>query len=459
MEKRNLTPLRNVLVRYLVVCGGGSIVILLVWWGLFMSLIRNGFLLPPVTGAQVCSEARDYAATVTAETFDPAAIDPLCQYAVLQAGTEHVLQTNMTARQLKKAMNILAGGRQWVMAMASYQYVVDMADGARCILQYDYSVPYADPALRGKLPDFQTMYMLLLILLEVLWLALHTHITVKVLAGETRKLTKATAAITAQHPEEIEVSGAKVREFAETLRAMQTMGSQLTASLQSQWKLEQQRAEQTAALAHDLKTPLAIITGNADLLAEDENLTEAQKAQVAAMQRAAEKADRYLQTLRAVNTAETSPQEPMQRVQVQEILTRCANDAKLLCENKNIQFVLNNAMENARTIPAQRQALGRALDNILENAVRFTPAGGTITLDAVEEGQEIVFTVTDTGPGFSPEALQKAGRELFTTDAARGQHWGLGLAAARRTAQTHNGTLTVSNGENGGGKVELRVRR
>ena len=55
MEKRNLTPLRNVLVRYLVVCGGGSIVILLVWWGLFMSLIRNGFLLPPVTGAQVCS--------------------------------------------------------------------------------------------------------------------------------------------------------------------------------------------------------------------------------------------------------------------------------------------------------------------------------------------------------------------------------------------------------------------
>lgn len=312
MEKRNLTPLRNVLVRYLVVCGGGSIVILLVWWGLFMSLIRNGFLLPPVTGAQVCSEARDYAATATVETFDPNAIDPLCRYAILQAGTAHVLQTNMTAGQLKKARNILAGGRQWV--MASYQYVVDMADGARCILQYDYSVPYADPALREVLPDFQTMYILLLILLEVIWLALCTHCTVKVLTWETRKLTKATAAIAAQRPEEIEVSGAKVREFAETLRAMQTMGSQLTASLQSQWKLEQQRAEQTAALAHDLKTPLAIITGNADLLAEDENLTEAQKAQIAAMQRAAEKADRYLQTLAAPSTPpKPAPQEPMQR--------------------------------------------------------------------------------------------------------------------------------------------------
>ena len=177
------------------------------------------------------------------------------------------------------------------------------------------------------------------------------------------------------------------------------------------------------------------------------------------MQRAAEKADRYLQTLRAVNTAETNPQEPMQPVRVEEILAQCADDAKTLCKNKNIQLVLNNALEKARTIPAQKQALGRALDNILENAVRFTPADGTITLDAAEQGQEIVFTITDSGPGFSPEALQKAGRELFTTDAARGQHWGLGLAAARRTAQTHGGTLTVSNEENGGGKVELRVRR
>lgn len=457
MEKRKLTPLRNVLVRYLILCGGGCLVILLVWWAVFMALMRNGFLLPAVAEAQACSEARDYAAAATVETFDPAAIDPLCRYAVLQAGTEHVLQTNMTARQLKKAMNILAGDRQWV--MASYQYVVDMADGSRCILQYDYSVPYADPALRGKLPDFQTMYILLLVLLEVIWLALHTHITVKVLAGETRKLTKATQAIAARHPEKIEVSGAKVREFAETLQAMQAMGGQLTASLQSQWQLEQQRAEQTAALAHDLKTPLAVITGNADLLAEDEELTEAQRAQIAAMQRAAEKADRYLQTLRAVNTAETSLQEPMQPVPVAEILAQCASDAKTLCNNKNIQFVLNNALEKARTVPAQRQALGRALDNILENAARFTPSGGTITLDSAEQGEAVVFTITDTGPGFSPEALQKAGRELFTTDAARGQHWGLGLAAARRTAQAHGGTLTVSNGANGGGKVELKVRR
>lgn len=56
MEKRNLTPLRNVLVRYLVVCGGGSIVILLVWWGLFMSLIRNGFCCLPLPGRRCAAK-------------------------------------------------------------------------------------------------------------------------------------------------------------------------------------------------------------------------------------------------------------------------------------------------------------------------------------------------------------------------------------------------------------------
>ena len=125
-----------------------------------------GFCCLPLPGRRCAAKHGDYAATATVETFDPNAIDPLCRYASYRAGTAHVLQTNMTASQLKKARNILAGGRQWV--MASYQYVVDMADGARCILQYDYSVPYADPALREVLPDFQTMYILLLILLEVI---------------------------------------------------------------------------------------------------------------------------------------------------------------------------------------------------------------------------------------------------------------------------------------------------
>ena len=162
MAKRKLTSLRTVLLRYLLLCGCGCALILVLWWIIFMQLINIGFLLPAVASAQACSEARETVAAVTAETFDSNQISDLCRWAVVQNDT--VLQTNMTARQLKIALNAFHGG-SGNLGYTQYQYDVKMADGSFCLLQYDYAVPYADPALRNTLPDFQTCYLLLLALL------------------------------------------------------------------------------------------------------------------------------------------------------------------------------------------------------------------------------------------------------------------------------------------------------
>ena len=107
MEKRKLTSLRTVLLRYLLLCGCGCALILVLWWVIFMQLINIGFLLPAVASAQACAEARETVAAVTAETFDSNQISDLCRWAVVQDGT--VLQTNMTARQLKIALNTFHG--------------------------------------------------------------------------------------------------------------------------------------------------------------------------------------------------------------------------------------------------------------------------------------------------------------------------------------------------------------
>ena len=101
MAKRKLTSLRSVLLRYLLLCGGGCALILVLWWGIFMRLIDVGFLLPAVASAQACANARETVASMTADTFDSLQISDLCRWAVVQNDT--VLQTNMTARQLKIA--------------------------------------------------------------------------------------------------------------------------------------------------------------------------------------------------------------------------------------------------------------------------------------------------------------------------------------------------------------------
>lgn len=433
MEKRKLTSLRTVLLRYLLLCGGGCALILVLWWVIFMQLINIGFLLPAVASAQACADARETVAAVTAETFDSNQISDLCRWAVVQNDT--VLQTNMDDRHLKIALNAFHGGS----GNPGYQYDVKMADGSFCLLQYDYATPYADPALRDTLPDFQTCYILLLAVLILVWLGWQTHCTVRVFAAETARLHRAVDAIAAQQPERIDADGAHLREFSATLQAMQTMGRELTDSLQSQWRMEQQRAEQIAALTHDLKTPLSIIQGNADLLAEDA-LSADQQTQVEAILRGTDRAQQYLAALRTAcappATRETFPSHTL--------VSGLAETARALCAPAGVQLILNEQWQG--TLCAAQCDLLRAAENLLDNAVRYTPRGGTVTLLVTKEKQDFILRVTDTGPGFTPEALAKAGEMLYT-DAARSDaaHQGLGLYFARKVAQSHGGVLVLSN--------------
>lgn len=446
MAKRKLTSLRSVLLRYLLLCGGGCALILVLWWGIFMRLIDVGFLLPAVASAQACANARETVAAVTAETFDSNQISDLCRWAVVQDGT--VLQTNMTTRQLKIALNTFHGG-SGNLGYTQYQYDVKMADGSFCLLQYNYAVPYADPALRDTLPDFQTCYILLLAALILVWLGWQTHCTVRAFAAETARLNAAVDAIAARQLEQIDTDGVRIREFAATLQALQTMGRELTDSLQSQWRMEQQRAEQIAALTHDLKTPLSIIQGNADLLAEDA-LSADQQTQVEAILRGTERARHYLAALRTAcappATGETFPSHTL--------VSELAETARALCAPAGVQLILNEQWQG--TLCAAQCDLLRAAENLLDNAVRYTPRGGTVTLLVTKEKQDFILRVTDTGPGFTAEALARAG-ELLYTEAARSDtaHQGFGLYFARRVALSHSGTLRLSNTP--GGCAELRL--
>lgn len=433
MAKRKLTSLRSVLLRYLLLCGGGCALILVLWWVIFMQLINIGFLLPAVASAQACADARETVAAVTAETFDSNQISDLCRWAVVQNDT--VLQTNMDDRHLKIALNAFHGGS----GNPGYQYDVKMADGSFCLLQYDYATPYADPALRDTLPDFQTCYILLLAVLILVWLGWQTHCTVRVFAAETARLHRAVDAIAAQQPERIDADGAHLREFSATLQAMQTMGRELTDSLQSQWRMEQQRAEQIAALTHDLKTPLSIIQGNADLLAEDALSTD-QQTQVEAILRGTDRAQQYLAALRTA----CAPPATRETFSSHTLVSALAETARALCAPAGVQLILNEQWQG--TLCAAQCDLLRAAENLLDNAVRYTPRGGTVTLLVTKEKQDFILRVTDTGPGFTPEALAKAGEMLYT-DAARSDaaHQGLGLYFARKVAQSHGGVLVLSN--------------
>ena len=300
MEKRGLTSLRGVLLRYLVQTVFCCVLALLLWFAALMCVINSGLALPANQAAQACQKAaQDVLPGMTAATFDETQLDSLCRYALFAApDSSEVLATNMDAGHLQRAMENRQGKTRWHFGYTQYYMTSKLQDGTVCLLQFDYAVPYAAPALRGKLPDVQTVHCILGILLLVGAVVWSTHRTGRFLTRETEKLTAAAQAVARKDLDSAVFSGAKVREYESTLQALQTMGDELTGSLQKQWDMEQRQREQIIRLSHKLKTPLTIIKGNAELLAEDD-LTEEQRAQVEAILQGAEQTRAYLGKIRA----------------------------------------------------------------------------------------------------------------------------------------------------------------
>ena len=95
---------------------------------------------------------------------------------------------------------------------------------------------------------------------------------------------------------------------------------------------------------------------------------------------------------------------------------------------------------------ARRQDTARAVENLLDNAVRYAAPGGQVTLRCTREADALAFAVQDDGPGFAPAVLRGGGQLLYTGDAARSDgHQGLGLYFARRVAENQGGSLTLAN--------------
>ena len=304
MEKRmkRSRPLSRLLLGYLVRTGLACAATAVLWFGAILAAIQLGFVLPAYSGSDAALRAMETLPEMSADHFDADALPDLCRWVLLEesvapgetAAPENVLATNMDDASLSLA---LALGTTPV--NTQFYRDVPLIDGTLCRLQYDFAMPYADPSLRGVLPDFQACMTVLLVLLLVAVVFAMTRRTARRLRAVTGRLTEACRLLAGGDLEAPMPAPTHVREFDEALQTMDGLRGELAGSLKAQWAMEQQRAERMAALTHDLKTPLTIMQGNAELLAEQE-LTTAQRPAVDAILRGAGRAQQYLAALRDV---------------------------------------------------------------------------------------------------------------------------------------------------------------
>lgn len=230
---------------------------------------------------------------------------------------------------------------------------------------------------------------------------------------------------------------------------------------------EQTRKNLVADVAHELRTPLTIIRGKLDLVQQHGRPVAPET--LLPLQDDLLRLTRIVDDLHQLSLAEAN-KLPLERKPIdmsallRKIVERIAFDA----DDKSIAITLDSG-DDLPTIDADANRLTQVFFNLLVNAVRYTPEGGTVRITAEPapaargKRDRLRIAVADSGIGIEPEHLPHLFDRFYRTDEARARHsggTGLGLAIARQFVQAHDGTIAVESSPGQGTTfvVELPVR-
>ena len=213
------------------------------------------------------------------------------------------------------------------------------------------------------------------------------------------------------------------------------------------------RRQMLADLAHEMRTPLASLKGHLEGIEDgvvelDEHTTGILHAQITRLERLARDIRQLTTAEEGMTRLQLTPQDP-QHLAAQAV---AAIEPDALGKGVSITS-LSTGME-VTPVPLDPERMGQVLSNLLENALRHTPPGGTITLHTDHAPEAVTYTVTDSGEGISEEALPHVFERFYRANTGREAHRGgsgLGLAISKALVEAQGGTLEAASAGPGRG--------
>ncbi|HJW96079.1 MAG TPA: HAMP domain-containing sensor histidine kinase [Thermoanaerobaculia bacterium] len=214
-----------------------------------------------------------------------------------------------------------------------------------------------------------------------------------------------------------------------------------------------------ADASHELRTPLAIIQGEVDVaLARDRDANEYRES-LETVRGATQKLTQLVQNLFLIARGDAGSY-PIARTSfyLEELINDCVRSMRNVAAAREIELVASVATD--MQLDADEALIGRMLLNLIDNAIKFTPAGGRVEVSAARDGDAYIVRVRDTGCGISPAEQPHVFERFYRVDRARSSAGaGLGLPIARWIAEAHGGTVEIekSDGEGSVFRVALRL--
>ena len=232
----------------------------------------------------------------------------------------------------------------------------------------------------------------------------------------------------------------------------------LTRDITAVQLAEAMRRDFVANVSHEIRTPLTVLTGFVETLQTLPLNADERSRYLGMMAQQAQRMQSVVQDLLTLSRLEGSPLPGMAEwTPVQSLMQRCEEEGRalsaLLTQNQQrtheIRFPAAEALRSEGEIAGVPTELQSALSNLVNNAVRYTPAGGSIAVvwERKEDGGA-VFSVQDTGPGIAPEHIPRLTERFYRVDRSRSRETGgtgLGLAITKHVMQRHGGELRIES--------------
>ena len=268
----------------------------------------------------------------------------------------------------------------------------------------------------------------------------------------SRALGDVTRGIGADAAERPTVAPSAPEELTRLAHELDAMGQRLDEARAREQRVEQSRRELIAWVSHDLRTPLAGIRAMVEALNDgvvDDPETVARY--LVTIQREADRLAALVDDLFELSRIQADALRlSFEPIALAELVSDTLASARVTAERKGVRLQ-GHVLDDAGVADLSIPEMARVLRNLLENAIRHTPAGGTITVEVVGRTDAVEVSVADGCGGIPSSDLDRVFELAYRGDTARspGGGAGLGLAIAKGLVEAHRGALTVRNEDRG----------
>lgn len=216
--------------------------------------------------------------------------------------------------------------------------------------------------------------------------------------------------------------------------------------------LEQMRKDFVDNISHELRTPLTVLSGYIETFLDQEDLNPPWKRAFDQMQAQNKRMNALVNDLLLLSRLESNKQiAKNQIIEMPSLMNQLFDDAQAY--NVDYHHTLNLDIDSHCDLIGSDMELASAFSNLITNAIKYTPKGGTITMGWHDDGEQGIFTVQDTGIGIDPKHLPRLTERFYRVDSARSRQTGgtgLGLAIVKHVLMQHGAYLEIESKENQG---------